>query len=480
MLAGLRKSSGVMALLILGSVCGWASDGKEPLRSEAAELRAQATAVTLEISRLTADGKVLQEDGAVQALRELVDQLEEINQRLARLEERLKEAEGATEGMREAYPVMNQELKEVRRFRPSFYSQLQYRDSNRQIGSAISLPTQVGVGFSGAREAAFSLRRVRFGGTYVIDAQTSFRMSIEAASGAGQDQLQLRDARVTHTLRRGERGPNTEIWAGQFNLPLGYENARSSADREFPEHAQYNRMLLAGEAFRGVLLSAPVGENLVGRAGVFSSLSQNDPEQVGRGSMPNGRAAAFASLRFETKQAEFGVAHLQGERPEFRSAGTTGTATVGTSTVVTAPRPLSAPAVDRRLTYLDGTWVGFLDPSITLRGEVMWGRDRLPIASTTNAQTSGDEARVSAKDMSGWHVQLNWNARKFLQVFGRLESFDPNLDASGDAVSGWGLGLRQFWGTGSSLTLTYERFRVAQFAERREHGVTTLRYQVRF
>lgn len=452
----------------------------ETKKSELSKLKDQALEVTRAMGRLAAETNAPTQEDTLQAMKQMLQQLVEINEKLTALENEIKDIQGWIEGQNESLAVMGGELADARRFRPSFYTQFQYRQSDRQVTSAVSRPSYFGTPFSGSRESAFALRRVRFGATYTVDPKTLIRFSMDGATGTTTDALQLRDAALVYTIAPSDTFVPTELTAGQFALPLGYELERSSGEREFPERAQYNRVMFNGERTRGAMIRHALSDKVVAIVGVGGSLSNQDPEQSTRASMPNGRAAMFGALRYETPTLSAGISHFRGERPSFRTAGTTGTATVGTTTVVTAANPLTAPPADREFTYLDATFIGAFTPNLTLRFEGMLGSDRIPIANTQNSGGGSDAARVNADSMNGFQFQALYNVSSRVQVFGRYESFDPDTDQDNDAITGYGAGFRYFINPGASVAFTAENFRVPQFAVRRTHSVYTLRYQFRF
>ncbi len=452
----------------------------ETKKEELAKLRGEALEVTRAMGKLAAETNQPTQEDTLAMMKQMLQQLVELNERLLKLEGEIKDIMGWMEGQNESQAVIAGEVAEARRFRPAMYTQFQYRNSDRQTASASSRASFFGTPFSGGRESAFAFRRVRFGATYNIDPKTLIRFSMDGATGTTTDAFQLRDAALVYTIQPSDSFVPTELTAGQFALPLGYELERSSGDREFPERAQYNRVMFNGERTRGAMMRHAVSDKLVATLGVGASLSNQDSEQTTRGSMPNGRAAMFGALRYETTTISAGISHFQGERPSFRTAGSTGTTTVGTTTVVTAASPLTAPRVDRRFTYLDATFVGLIDPKLTLRFEGMVGSDRIPIANTQNAGGASDAARVDADDMNGFQVQALYNLSPRFQLYGRYESFDPDVDQDNDAITGWGGGFRYFINPNASISFTAERFRVPQLTVRSVHSVYTLRYQFRF
>lgn len=453
-------------------------------QDEIKRLEAQAREITAALAKLAADGNLPTTEEAVDLMRQMVDQLEDINERLEKLTGEVEEIKGWIEGQNESQPVLAFEVAEARRFRPSLYMQFQYRNSDRQTASTASRPSYFGVPFSGSRESAFFMRRVRVGGTYTVDPRTSMRLSFDMATGTDQLGAQLRDAALIYVIQPNDRFVATELTVGQFAIPLGFELERSSADREFPERAQYNRIMFNGERTRGAMIRHALSNNISVSAGLGSSLTYADPEQSPRGSTPNGRTAFFGNVRYETTTSSIGIGTFQGERPAFRTAGSTGTATSGTLTVVTAPRPVSAAEVYRRFYYLDASFIGVIDPKLTLRFEGMRGTDRIPIANTQNAaaipNNAGDIARTRANEMNGWQIQATYNLTERVQLFGRAEGFDPDIDQDNDAITGQGLGFRYFINPNASVAFTAERWRVPQFTDRRTNSVYTIRYQFRF
>lgn len=454
-----------IAFVLIGSVVASAQSSSAQ-QAEVSELRQQASQITKQIGDLAASGSLPANDESIALLKELVAKLDEINQRLRRLETAI-----SSEQKSEA-PKPKSALD---RFTPSLSIQFQYRDSDRQTASPSSSSQFFGVPYSGNREHGMTFRRVRVGGVYEIDRLTSFRLGIEVANGTTSDQSQLREARLIKTL-----DPKTKISVGQFPLPFGYENARSSTDREFPEFAQYNRALASGEAFRGGMIQYSLSKNVMASVGLFGSLALNDPEQLSRPSMASGRASGYASIRYTTKQVDLGFSAIAGERPSFKTSGTPSTVMVDSVVVVTPGVPVVAPSVKRELFAVDATVSPFLITGLTLRSELVWGRDRLPISAATNSTGLADGPRTSGHPVLGWQTQLSWAPDAQWVIFGRLESFDPDTLSAANTVTGSGVGIRRKITGNEQLSLTFEHFRIPQFSVRRGNNVLTLRYQVRF
>jgi hypothetical protein len=296
-------------------------------------------------------------------------------------------------------------------------------------------------------------RRIRFGFQYIVDAKSSVRMSFDAATGPGNDAFQLRDAVMQHTVRTSSQGLGTDLVAGQMVIPMGTELDRSSAIAEFPEHVRYNRVLFNGERSRMVMIRQGLGPGWSSYVAMTSALSNLDPEQVGSPSGRFGRHAILGGVRYERDGRSIGLATWQGERPSL-----TGDA--------------RSAAVFRNFTYLDARATSFLLPGLDVRGEVMWGNDRIPSA------TAGPTA--FGVPMRGFQTQLLYNLDARNQAFWRYSEFDPNARLAGNTVRETGLGFQYRVSSGVWVTFTYEWFTDPALTFDRSYQVATLRTQFRF
>lgn len=462
----LRKSSGIGIIALSLGLAGAAAaspaleqagqrarNGAEARREAATMLRERSQAfaetssrvqdVSARIAALAADPALSGSTEGESLMRELLAELQDLNEKVQRLQSDVEEIKGWIEGQQETLPILQNAVKNLQRFRPNFYIQFQYRDSNERTASGEATPSQ----------HAWVFRRIRFGFQYIVDAKSSVRMSFDAATGNGNDALQLRDAVMQHTLRPATQGVGTELVAGQMVIPMGTELDRSSAVTEFPEHVRYNRVLFNGERTRLVMLRHGITPHWVGYAAMSSALSNLDPEQVNTPSGRFGRHALLAGVRYEHGSQSLGLATWQGERPSL-----TGDA--------------RSAAVYRNFTYLDGRWNSFLFPGLDLRGEVMWGNDRLPSA------TAGPTA--FGVPMRGFQTQVLYNLDLRNQIFWRHAEFDPNARRAGNTVRETGIGYRYRVSNGVWLTLTYEWFRDPALTYDPSYQVATLRYQFRF
>ncbi len=184
------------------------------------------------------------------------------------------------------------------------------------------------------------------------------------------------------------------------------------------------------------------------------SLTVSDAEQVGKASMPFGRAAISGGLRYETKDLQLGVANFQGQRPSITG------------------NPATSASVYRNFWYADATLSNLGIQGLELRAEAVWAHDRIP-----NKSAGPGAVGVG---MSGWHTQLGYRLTPDTQLIARYGNFDPNTAFGGNVVTEYGVGLRYSLSKGSMVTLTQEWFKDPAITFDPTYQVTTLRYQVKF
>jgi hypothetical protein len=406
--------------LLVASALG--ADQVDP--KEVQRLKEAAEAKTREIGKLAESGKLPTNDEALKLLQQMVTELAEIRERLKRLE-----SGQLTPSQMAATKVVW-----------GGYVQFQYQDTDRKGSSTFD---------------AFRFRRVRIGFNDQIDKRLNLRVSFDLAAGSNHHQTQLRDAWAVYDFSGGSKLGRDRAWAGQMPITLGYELERSSNEREVPERSQYNQILFNTERSRGIRVRH---EGKTGRleASVFNALSVNDPEQANLASGPGNKLAVQAGARLNLAHGSVGVSGFAGDRPAY---------TVGNAT---------SPEVPRRFAYLDGDYKGFLLPRLTLRGELMTGRDRVP-----NATPAADR---EDNPMAGYHLMGVYELSKNEKFAVRWEHFDPNTSEGGNALHGIGASYVRELTSAMRLMIAHEVFvdqaRASQGQTR--YGVTTLRLQVKF
>lgn len=367
---------------------------------------------------------------------EMSVRLRQIEQKLDEIQRAIADIQSWIEGQTETLMTMSSDINRLKRVRAGNYVQFQYRDTNQPGGSP----------------DAFSFRRIRISQTNIIDARTSMKLGFDVAVGTDNLQAQLRDAQLIYDIEPSEVGAGVQLLLGQQPLPLGYELGRSSSEREFPERTYANRLMFNGERGRGLYVRYEINPRLFVHTGIWNSLTYNDPEQRGKPSGVGNRLAVSGGVRYHTPSVDVGLSALAGRRPSYTAGGQT------------------SPEVERTFIFLDGTYIGLIDPNLFVRGELMFGKDRVP--STTASPTS------TATEMLSWHVVLAYNLSARNQLALRYEQFDPDRTTTGSSVHGYGVAYIYYINPGARLTAAYEVvFDTSQTPNR--YHITTLRLQYR-
>ncbi|MEN3002270.1 MAG: porin [Armatimonadota bacterium] len=361
-------------------------------------------------------------------MRELQERFEALQKQLEALQREMEEVRlYIEEQSQETIPVIQTNLAEVMRFRPSNYIQFQWFDSQENRANE-----------------GFALRRFRISQTNVIDPRTQMRLSFDVAVGAQRINAELRDAQLIWDIEPTVERVGVQLLAGQQPLPLGYELERSSSEREMPERALYNRTMFAGERGRGAFLRYGLGNNAFVHFGLWNSLTFQDPQQISANTFGNlGSTLAYhLGWRYYTLSYEFGLSGFFGQRAGFSYIDPNNN------------QPVQVPATNRRFVYVDATVLDFLARGLTLRGELMLGRDRVPTTRTVGGVTIPRYLR--ATDILGYQVQLTYqyNYRNALTV--RYDLFDPDTDRRGDSTRTWGFAYTYFINPSVRLTAAYE------------------------
>ena len=364
-----------------------------------------------------------------QRLHELQQRIEALQQQLESLQREMQEVRlYIEEQTQETIPAIQTNLAETLRVRPGNYIQFQWFDSQENRANE-----------------GFQLRRFRISQTNVIDPRTQMRLAFDVSTGSQRISAELRDAQLIWDIEPTVERVGVQLLAGQQRLPLGYELERSSTDREMPERALYNRTMFAGERGRGVFMRYGLGDNAFAHFGVWNSLTFQDPQQTSANTFGNlGSALAWhAGIRYYTQRYEFGLAGFFGKRPGFT-----------VNDPANNNQPIQAPSVNREFVYVDATVHDAFIEGLTVRGELMLGRDRVP----TTRMVSGVAVPLftRATNILGYQIQgaYRLNYRNFLTV--RYDVFDPDTGRGGDSTRTWGFAYNYFINPDVRLTVAFE------------------------
>lgn len=434
-------------------------------RAESTALSLKSAETTKKIGDLVASGRVQSDPDATAELKRMVDELEEIRIQLQKVTDDIAEIKGWIEGQQESLPVLIGDVETLKKARWSGYIQAQYRWSD-QLG----------------QNRGFSLRRTRLTFDYTIDSKTRARASFDTAAsqfGSAVNEpigttVQMRDAYVAYSPIISDVQDGITVRFGQFSPLIGHEISRSSSEREFPERAEYNTRLFPGERVRGVDANIGLGKDWSAQIGLFNSLAFNDNEQRTVTGPPLDRMAGLVGLKYNSKTWDFGFGAFIGKRSQVR-VGRDG----NTNTDVFAPE------VDRKFFYADFSAVGLFHPNFLLRGEAMWGEDRLGQSPYTSSSAGGitnpNDARLDSDKMRGWYIQPGWNIDSRNQIFAKWQFFDPNTDNDGDSFSGFGLSYLYYLNPSVRFMVSWEEFdNQALSGQTNKYKVITLRSQFRF
>ena len=405
----------------------------EQAAQETTTLNAGARAISKRIGELALSGDLANNASAMDEMKKLVASLEEINARLATLEESVTELKDWAAGKDKSDARATKALGDIDKIKFSNYFQFQYRDDNR----------------AGKVQHSFEARRVRIGAEMEINKQATAKFSFDAATGTDREGTQLKDLVLTY--KPGHAG--LSLIAGQFALPLGYENEMSNSVLEMPEKSLYNRSQFNDERVRGAMFMQTVEGGASFYGGFANSLSTQDAEQAGIAPGSGGQLAGFGGVRYAMKDVHLGLGYFAGKRPRFTGGG-------GTS-----------PEVDRNFTYAEARFENVLTPGLYVHSELMFGHDRIPSATGAPGNL--------AHDMSGYHIVLGYHLDKENELFTRYTLFDKNADTDGDAVMEYALGYRRFIGSGACLVFAYEVIHDNSVANS-PYPVTTARVQFKF
>lgn len=319
----------------------------------------------------------------------------------------------------------------LNRMKFSGYIQAQYVNDERSRN-------ELG-GSTGTRNAdQFSVRRARVKFTYRILPTSRFVLQPDITSSG----VTLKDGYVEFT-EPWTAWKNT-LTAGQFNWPFGYEIMYSSSSREMPERSRVIRTLFPGERDRGVMLS---GLGLAGK--LRYQVAVVNGTGTARSDDVNQQKDVVGRVGYSFGPLDVGASIYQG------------TDLVATSTVAAGRE------FDKTRQGLDFQWATPV-PGLGVRGEYVTGR-QAPSANTT---------RTESFDVEGWYFYAIQNIGTRHQVVARIDEYDGNTDAAGDAVRTLGGSYIFHWDAHSKVMLAYERPR--NETNDPDDNVFTLRYQYSF
>ncbi len=333
------------------------------------------------------------------------------------------------------------EMERLRRFKLSGYLQVRYEISdgdNDSVRVGGSPPV-----FSQSNVERFYIRRARIKLTCDHSPWTQAVVQFDGSTNSG---VRLLEAYAAITEPRTPE-PRWQAWAGQFNVPFGYEIERSSSVRELPERSRAEVVLFPGERDRGVKLLGLWGGKIetvaavINGGGISSSdFPNNDPS---RGKDLLGRARAL-----------FGVA-------DVAVSAYTGKQTT----------PLTGLDVETdRTRFGFDSQAYFATPTLggaSVKVEYYRGHNVNPdsVTALTIAPTSANPVRLLAPgadpshfatDFHGGYAMVVQNLGEVAQLAARYDWFDPNDDVDHDMYERWNVAVNAFYQGLTRFTISYE------------------------
>jgi hypothetical protein len=249
----------------------------------------------------------------------------------------------------------------------------------------------------------FQVRRGRLNFSYQATPTSRFVIQPDLSSAGG---VQLRDAYVE--LTEPWTPWHHTVTAGQFKVPFGFEIRQSSRDREMPERTRVITTLFPGERDRGAMLSG-------------SGLNDKFNYRV---AVLNGNGIPSSNDADEDKDIAGRIGVALGA-VDFGVSGYTG-------------KQLNN---DKERLGVDVQWVTPV-PGLGFRGEYIKGKQ--PFAT-------------GSRDVMGWFVYGMYNLGTRHQFVLRYDTYDPNTDASRDAVDTVGGSYIVHWDGNLKTMFAYER-----------------------
>lgn len=234
------------------------------------------------------------------------------------------------------------------------------------------------------------------------------------------------------------------LTAGQFVWPFGFELMQSSSVRETPERSRVIRTLFPGSRDRGVMLSG-VGLNrkLSYRVAIVNGTGTTQSSDV------NQRKDVVGRVGYSFGPLDLGASAYRG------------------SDLVATTRDATGEEFDKERLGLDFQWKTPL-PGLAVRGEYVKGKQA----------PSGTTSRTGSFDTDGWYVYVVQNAGKRHQLAFRLDEYDPDKDAGGNAIRTFTPSYTFHWDDQSKIMAAYDLIETQ--GNDPDDDVFTLRYQYSF
>jgi hypothetical protein len=394
-------------------------------------------------------------------LQGIKDRLDTQDGKITSLEEAVNDPEGTVQATAATVAKMG---------KTTIDGYLQARWESRSDGKDNLLP-----GGTLANQNNFYIRenRIRIRHTFKDNNQMVFQ--VDAAKG---NNVVIKDSYVTTPLMRARSLdiPLT-LWAGQFNIPFGFEIQQSSSEREFPERSRGERTFFKGERDRGIKLEGSLAGNAWQyQLGVINGNGINDGDKV-----PGSASTTYTYV--DTNSHKDLVGHLLYEPP-------TGKMAIGASVYSGKGSAATGELSSGKEVFglYDKTRYGaefryYGIPEFKIQGEYVRGKDY-------NAGRKVNGVVDGSANIEYWYAQILRNIGKANAIGFRYDVYDPDTNspvageplASYQAIPTWAVMAQRFLTESTRLTLAFESPRLPKLAgaNRPKQDLMTVQLQYKY
>jgi len=350
------------------------------------------------------------------------------------------ELQGLLDGMNEQIQVLTADTDKLKKFKFSGYIQAR-AEFSESSNDSVRVSGATGT-LASANATRFYIRRARLKLTYD---SSPLSQGVIYFDGGSDRTVRLLEAYVT-LLDPWTALHSHQLWAGQFNVPFGYEIERSSSVRELPERSRVENVLFSGERDRGAKLESQWTPRLKTTFALLNGTGINSVDFPATD--PTRGKDWTARARWSQGIWDAAVSYYDGRNV----------------TPLTGPDVLT----DKTRLGADVQTYWTLGPGGgTLRGEAYSGHEVNPdsvrvlvlppsAGNPVRLLRPGAKADHLASDFLGWYVMAVQNFGDHLQAAVRFDTYDPNVDLDHDQYERWSFGVNAFYDGFTRFTISYD------------------------
>jgi len=348
----------------------------------------------------------------------------------------VEDAGGRLEGLTEQVQTIQADTDRMKRFKFSGYVQVRWETAENS-GDTVKVS---GTTLTPANVERFYIRRARLKLTY--DA-SPLSQAVVYFDGGSDRTIRLLEGYLA-LLDPWTSDHRHQFWAGQFNVPFGYEIERSSSLRELPERSRAENVLFPGERDRGLKLVTPWTDRLETVVAVINGGGVNSLDFPTTD--PTGGKDVLGRARWSQGVFDVALSYYDG----------LGLVPLTGDDVETDRTRFGA---DAQLYYELPTLGGG-----SLKGEFYSGTNvnadsvlALTVSSSVGRllRPGADPAHFDTDFIGGYAMWVQ-NLGEKLQFAARAELFDPNTDLDHDQFERVSLAVHAFYDGFTRITVSYD------------------------